>query len=506
MMHCTHGEAVVEGGDGDGNCCTAQRGARRPGWGAALIALGLGLVAGAGRASAAPPAPEEAPAAEPAGEAAPATAGAATWTWDAVVAEVLKTHPLMKAAKADLATFEAKLSQADWAWFPAFKLEAGATITPQVTGTPLQSDTDWGTIGYFASAKLEMVQPVWTFGKIEALKRAAAAGLDVSRAQMAAARWELVYRIGQAYMGKLLARELRGIMDVGRTWIDKAEERMERLREQDSMEYDQLEHLRLKTRLAEFYMLDAESKLLETRSAEGLRVLLSLPPGAEVTLSEQALVPTRFEMLTADEYVRLAMANEPTLQVGKAGIVAQRALADSKEAEIWPDLVIVGSVAVADAPEIENQQSRFANDPYNTSSAGALLGLRWNLDVPQRVFRADEARAKALKTEYDVEVQKDLVEVKVRQLAQDLANKRELIDVLATAQKAAQGWLTATWDTYDAGFGNFRDYMDALVQFYTRKVGYLQMVYDHNVLVMELSRAVGVDIRTVTAADVPAGR
>lgn len=493
MMQSTPDGARAGRAGDDGIRCVARERGRR----ALALAGVLALLAWGGVGLAAPP--EAAPPA--AAEVAPSHA---PWTWDGLLTEVMKTHPLMMAAKMDLATFEAKLSQAQWAWFPAFKLEAGATITPRVTGSPLLSDTDWGTIGYFASAKLEMVQPVWTFGKIEALKRAAAAGIDVSRAQREAARWELIYRLGQAYMGKLLARELRDIMDVGKTWIDKAEARMDKLRDEDSMDYDQLEHLRLKTRLAEFYLLDAQSKLLETTSAAGLRVLLSLPPGTEVELAEQALVPTQFELLTADEYVRLAMAHEPSLQIGRAGITAQHALADAKEAELWPDLVIIGSVAAADAPEIENQPSRFANDPYNATSAGALLGLRWNLDVPQRLFRADEARAKALKTEFDVEVQKDLVEVKVRQLAQDLANKRELIDAYATAQKAAQGWLTATWDTYDAGFGTFRDYMDALVQFYTRKVGYLQMVYDHNVLVMELSRAVGVDIRTITAADVPA--
>ena len=40
--------------------------------------------------------------------------------------------------------------------------------------------------------------------------------------------------------------------------------------------------------------------------------------------------------------------------------------------------------------------------------------------------------------------------------------------------------------------------MDALVQFYGKKLGYLKSVHEHNVLVFNLSRAVGIDIRTLT--------
>ncbi|MDP6946603.1 MAG: hypothetical protein QF464_20810, partial [Myxococcota bacterium] len=59
---------------------------------------------------------------------------------------------------------------------------------------------------------------------------------------------------------------------------------------------------------------------------------------------------------------------------------------------------------------------------------------------------------------------------------------------------AARGWLTASWDLYETGFGNFKDVMDSLVQFYGKKVGYLRTVHEHNLLVVEYSRAIGHDI------------
>jgi outer membrane protein TolC len=133
-----------------------------------------------------------------------------------------------------------------------------------------------------------------------------------------------------------------------------------------------------------------------------------------------------------------------------------------------------------------------------------VLGLRWKLDVPQRVFQTDEARARARRAEHEAAVQAALQEFKVRQLTQELVNKRELLRVFADSQKSAQGWLTATWDTYDAGFGSFRDVMDALVQFYQKKFGYLKLVFEHNLVTWRLSQAIGADVRTLAKPPAPA--
>jgi outer membrane protein TolC len=328
--------------------------------------------------------------------------------------------------------------------------------------------------------------------------------VDVGRAAVELARWELRKRAAEAWLGRLLGSQLDAILVDGKVWIDKAEKRMERLRNQDSVEYDQLEHLRLKTRAAEFYQLQAENLLLMTQANQGLRILLERPPSeGEVAIADKDLVPYEFELLTPEAYVEAAQRSDPTLLVARHTARAQTALADVREAELWPDLFLAGQVELAEATDIQDQPSIFANDPYHQLSVGGVVGLRWRLDVPQRVLRADEARAGARRSRAEAEVQADLQELKVRQLVQDLANKRELLEIFASSQKAAQGWLTATWDTYDAGFGSFRDVMDALVQFYQKKFGYLQLVFEHNVLTWRLSQAIGADVRAL-GAEAPA--
>lgn len=407
------------------------------------------------------------------------------------------THPLMEAAKAGLMQLEAKLSQAEWAIFPSFQMTGTATITPKVTGDPLSFDSSWSTIGVFGSIKLEMVQPLWTFGKIGALQDAANVGVEVGQAAVEVARWELRVRSAEAWLGRLLGRELDAILVDGQTWIEKAEKRMEKLKAEDSDEYDQLEHLRLKTGVAEFWQLSLDNRMLVNQSQEGMRLLLRQPRGTTIAMADKDLEPYVVKVLEPEVYVELMRQNDPAVMLARRNAKAQRALARAKGKDLFPDLVLVGSAGISRASQIEDQHSPFANDPYNQRYAAAALGLRWQLDVAQKVFQRDEARARARRAESEALAQEDLQEFKVRQLAMDLKNKNELLAIYAESQKAAQGWLTATWDTYDAGFGAFRDVMDALVQFYQKKFGYLKLVFDHNLAVWKLSQAIGVDVRTL---------
>ncbi len=458
----------------------------------AAAALALAVLPTAPSRGAAPP-PTKPQAAKPQA-AKPAVSPTRIVTWQELVDESLRTNPLMRAAHAGLDAFAAQLGRADWAYFPSFKLEAGGTIVPEVTGDALRSFTNTDRLGYLFSVNVKMVLPIYTFGKILSLRRAARAGVRVGNAQVDAARWEIVYRCAQAWHGALLARELQVILDDGEKWLKKAERRMIRLRDEDSDDYDQNEHLRLRSRLADFYQLAANNRELTVQAQQGLRLLLSQPAKLLVIPKAKHLEPVPIHLLPVERYVDEALRHEPKLRQARAAAAAKRALHDAKKADMLPSFVLLAEANIADSNVITDQPSSFAVDDAHALGASALLGLRWNLDIPNRVWLASQAGAEARKAAHDAEAQALLVELKVRDLYQQLQNKASLIQHFAESQKAAQGWLMANWDLYDDGFGEFRDVMDALVQFYSKKVAYLQVVYEHNVLIYDLSRAVGADI------------
>jgi multidrug efflux system outer membrane protein len=423
------------------------------------------------------------------------------YSWNELVAVIERTNPLMLAARSGVKSFEAKLKQAKWAYFPSFKLEASLGPTPTITGDALKSEIDYGTWGYYVRGSLTMVQPLYTFGKIAALKKAASGGVAIGKDLVRVARWELRHRLAQAYYGVQLHIELDAILREGKKWLRKADSRMTRLRTADSDEYNQNEHLRLKTRVAEFYLLEAENNRLKVNAQHGLRLLTQagLKP-SRLRLKQMRLKVMQFPIRKVEVYLATAAKYEPMLSLSKHKLIAQGALYAHKKASLLPDLVLVGSVVGSHSDVIASQSSFFAPSGYHGFGAAALVGFQWNLDVPRKLYQANEAKALFHQARYALTSRRDLTELKVRDLHQRLSDRRRLVSAYERSYKAARGWLMASWDLYDDGFGEFRTVMEALVQFYSKQVAFLKMVFEHNVLAIKLSQAVGADITIMSGS------
>lgn len=410
------------------------------------------------------------------------------------VAVIEASHPMMYAARAGLQGLEAKLKQAQWAYFPSFELTVGIAPTPEITGDALKSTTHWDKWGYAAGARLTMVQPVYTFGKIRSLQRAGEQGIEIGDAGIDLVRLELRYRLAQAWFGVLLARENRKMIDDGREWLYKAADRMESLRDEDSDDYDQSEYLRLRSREAEFYALEAENRLLETRAVHGLRLLTGeTDPTKGVPLDEE-LEALEVTLTTPAQLVALAMENDPLMRINRANEQVKSYMHDHKRAQLLPDLVVLAEANAATSDVIEDQDSSFAHNAAHRLDARAIVALRWQLDVPQRIFQEREAKAFANMAAGETETSLQLAELNVRGLWQEMENVRVLIDAYKKSKTAAQGWLTTNWDLYQDGFADFNEVMDSLEQTVGKRAAYLKSVHDHNILVYALSRAVGQDI------------
>ncbi len=454
-----------------------------------LRALLLGLAAvlapaatGAFSAAAAAPAPEP--------DVAPA---APMLSLETCLGLAERESPLIRAAHENIRVFEAKASEAFWGWFPDVKFEATVGPSPAHRGNALDGRTDFKDWGVLVDLRVEAVMPVYTFGKIRALQRAADRGVDVARAQLRIAEGEVAVRVRRAFHGYEFAEGVRTILRRADQTLTSVRRDLERLRDDDDDDFDQIDLLRVRVHTADLARAIEDNERLRLEALSSLGQLL--PAGSAGDLAARLppadLRPVAFEALDLAEYLARATRQNPLLQLAQSGVKAREALADLKLAELLPDFFLGGQYNITYGSASDPQASPFANDPWNSWGGGAALGVRYKFDLPRGLARRRQALAEWQKTRAEQQAAADLVALEIEQAYRrvaDLSQRRAASD---DSRRAARGWYWAQKSLYDSGFCTVKDLLDALAQSYRRDVNALRVVYDLNVAVAELAAAVG---------------
>src|SRR4051794_24720272 len=232
-------------------------------------------------------------------------AAARRYTLPELIAKVNASYPGVQAAREGVESADAQLSQATRLWWPTGQLTFGFTGSPEVrcidpiTGKPWTSGGDQVRAlsscvrtdvvdlrsgeqvlpyhGVAFNLGINLVQPLYTFGKIEAARSAAKAGIDVARAQVDKDRADVTFNITRAYWLLKWARAAEATLGDGTTrlkeWVKKIDDDIDKGK--TTFTVNDLVRLKLALDTAEITALDVD-KARELGLA-GLRMLLDEP-------------------------------------------------------------------------------------------------------------------------------------------------------------------------------------------------------------------------------------
>lgn len=405
----------------------------------------------------------------------------------------LEQGGLVASARAGTEALEAKLTQAESVQWPHGNFSFVIAPTPAQRGNALAGRTDYGDWGYFLQAEVTGWLPLYTFGKISHLKKAARLGVDVGRALEEVARAETRFRILKAWFGLCLARELDSIVSEGRGYIEKAEKHLKEQEESDDPTFDPVDKMKLKVSKAQILGKELEARRTRDLAAAALRLTIGMDPASDVDVV--TVEPTVIEPLgdtTRAGLVDYAVSEgRPEIKALKRGLEARRAEVALRTAQFWPDLGVVGFFKIADSNVADGQQTPFANDPFNTFSGGGGLALKYDFEIAKKIGELRESRANLAKLGADAAEADRGVRLEVGKLHQEMTDARRMVDAQNEAMKAARGWVIAKLDLYENDMGNMNDVLTALVQFFQSRMDYLKAIYDFNVSVAALERATG---------------
>jgi len=351
------------------------------------------------------------------------------------------------------------------------------------------------SFGPFTRTILEFTQPLYTFGKLTAGKRAAEKGLEAATAKQAENRDEIVVEVKRLYSETLLSRtiaELLGeVVDNFQKAIDEAEKRIN----DNDGKVTQSDVLKLKVGLAGVAKEVPKARNGAELGRDALARSIGLERGSEFDLADERISPLGAQFKTLDEYTQDVFRLNPQWQQLEAGLAAREELVKVEEADFFPKVFLAGGFGYAYAPHRDRQLSPFADDQFNyLNLPGAALGMFWTLDFWETQRKVDGARAELDKIKQQRANAETGIRLQVKKAYLDATQALEAVEIADKGRKAARALLVGNMSSFELGVGEAKDVFEALVIYTTATSNFYNVVNDYNIALADLTKVVGQEV------------
>lgn len=412
----------------------------------------------------------------------------------AEVISKVRDNPAARAANAEHDAARARADEARGARWPRLRLTTFVAPSPDIdcdnADCTTTSPVDFAPSiqGVFAGARLEVFQPLYTFGKLDAARRAGDNAAALQAALGERVKGDMVVEATRAYFGVAFARDLAAMLEDGAQQIEKGKATLvERLQRGDD-EVTVQDRLRLEAFETEVKLRLSEAREREATALEGLRALCA---DREVDIADATLVPSERELGQPEGHWNAAQSQSPELAAARHGVVALEQRDALERARWWPDLLLVGGATITRARGVDDPPSAFANDPFNATRAELALALRWELEPAMQAARVARTHAEALRGQELAKAARVAVEFAVRDAHNRARQAAARLETARQGEKSARGWVTSVLQADAVGTASSRDLADAYLAYFTLHSRVLQSAYEWNVALAALARATG---------------
>jgi len=382
------------------------------------------------------------------------------------------------------------------AYVPVLTSSTYFTLTPETTGDAMSGSTNYDKWGPMLRFNVSGHIPLLTFGKISNLKKMAREGIGVGKAQEQMAVAEIESLAIQAFYSFQFASRMEETLDEGGGYLARARKYIEKLRDEDDEDYDDVVMLRLRIYESDFEAQKMQIVRMKRLSLSALHQLTGLKRDAFTPAAR--LESVKAELKSLEDYLALAHRFRGELLALEAGMRARGCQVTYEKRNFLPDLFIGAFFSYTKSWVIDPQDSPFAYDPFNTWYAGGGLGLSWDLDLKRRLGALDEARAESRKVAAQWSAVRQQVSLEVEQAFLEVTDFRKQLKLDRSSYKAARGWVLAKLDLYESGMGDFKDLADALSAFFRRRMAFDKTKMDYNLALAKLAHACGVRFSDLT--------
>jgi outer membrane protein len=405
-----------------------------------------------------------------------------------------QANPVARAAILSQRAVEAQADEARGARWPRFNLIAFLAPSPDIncvnedcTRTSPSTTITPVFDGLFVGARLEVLQPLYTFGKLDAAIEAGDNAVRLTSAQADGVKGDMAVETARAYFGVGLARQLAAMLQDGAEQIRKGMKTLDDRLESGDPDVTVQDRLRLSTFETEVAVRLSEAREKENTALEGLRGLV----GEREADVVDGFAPVERGLGDVEAYLKSAQADSPELRMASHGVNALEQRTRLEKARWLPDLALAGAVQFAHAQGVDEPPSAFANNPFNNTRAEVAAVMRWTVEPAMQAARVARAEAEQARASSLQEAARRLVEFNVRDAHNRAREAKVRLEAAQQGEKNARGWVASVMQADAVGTASARDLADAYLAYFTLHSRVLQSTYDWNVALTTLERATG---------------
>ncbi len=417
-------------------------------------------------------------------------------TPDEAVAIALRDSGEVLEAEGKVQEWAGRLAEVESVFYP--KLMGIGYVAPmfRVRNTPdLQSaadvQRDWASWGPYLHLQAVLAQPLYTFGRAAAGKRAAEARLAVERARLVQTRNTLALEVRRFYYLHLYAHSMRPALDNAREVLDKAQSKAREEYEGKTGKVTNVDIQRLAFASAELDRFRIQAEIGEDLALAAMKHTMGLPQDAPVVTADDMLPDPPETLPPLATLLKKASENRPEWTQLREGKQAALSLEQAEKLANAP-VVFLGGQLYADwtpmRPDIKNP---YYYDPYNQIFGGVALGLTFDLDPAKARARAAQASALGTQVAGLERFARTGIPMEVRRAHDEAVQSKRIAGVAEQGATAARKWMIFAGAAFATGTGEAKDLLEGLAAYLQAKRSHYESLQNMQVSLAQLLYVTG---------------
>jgi outer membrane protein TolC len=433
--------------------------------------------------------------------------------------------PLMEkaATNSDLvAEYKAQREAAEWKkyqakWARAPKIKSTTTLAPvPANADPSNLRENYSEIGALEigpliSESLQVIVPIYTFGRIKIAKQLADIGVDVTKLKRAAAVEDVLFQTKRAFYGLQLSRTFAPILEKGNKLIQEKLQEMETARDFGDKDFSIDDFRRLQIFATEVESRMADNQKLREISSSGLQFLAELET-EQLTAKPLDSDAEPKKLKDLETYWQYARTHRSDLRQLRKAVKARELQTKLERRNYYPNIAFFSGLGYSWSTEetasqpvfcrdssgpcpssIDNLYAEPDTDPLDTFSIRLGVAINWDIDPLNQYGQVQAIDAKLRKLKAQESRANRAVRLDIEKKYTDAKDALERIEILNRRLDAAESWRDQVGFKMEAAGIEFgEDDIKPIREFYQAKAEYLRARTEYRVARAALAQAIGI--------------